>query len=185
MTFPLFDIFTDISTWLLVLATLPGTLYLLVLSIAGLFEDSGPVRNTGTNKNGGRTIEHIAIVVPAHNESGGIAKTVSNLCRIADRDGAASVIVIADNCDDDTARIARTMGARVLERDNVFSRGKGCALDWAFCHLDHHGYLGYVIVDADSVAQSNLLACIRKRFDAGADAVQVRYGVLNLSLIHI
>jgi cellulose synthase/poly-beta-1,6-N-acetylglucosamine synthase-like glycosyltransferase len=179
MTFTLFSHVFDIAAWLLVLATLPGTLYLLVLSIAGLYEPCTPHPVAGANEGDGDKRGHIAIIVPAHNESGGIAKTVANLCSIANHDGAASVVVIADNCDDDTAGIARSMGVRVLERDNALRRGKGYALDWAFCHLDHHGYLGYIIVDADTTAQSNLLSSVRKQFDAGADAVQARYTVLN------
>lgn len=174
-----FDTVFSLVTLLLALATLPGTLYLLVLSIAGLRAPLRPSVETEVEVCSGHNSEKIAIVVPAHNESAGIGKTLANLCDIATRDGSACVVVVADNCNDDTAAVARSTGARVLERHNEFLRGKGYALDWAFCRLEHEGFLAYVVIDADTIAQANLLGSIRARFAAGAQAVQTRYTVLN------
>ncbi len=179
MNFMTFDAVIAVVAALLVFATLPGTLYLLVLSLAGLRAPSRSADAAAVDPGVGSSSEKIAIVVPAHNESAGIAKTLANLCDIAGRDGAACVVVIADNCDDDTAKIARTMGARVLERKNSFRRGKGYALDWAFCRLKHEKFLAYLIIDADTIAEPNLLTAIRARFASGAQAVQTRYTVLN------
>jgi len=172
---------THALTWVaalpLILATLPGTLYLLLLSVAGLRAaplPRDPAPGAGVEKNAA-----IAIIVPAHNESSGIARTVQSLCEIARRDGAATVVVIADNCTDDTADNARTMGARVLERRDDARRGKGYALDFAFCTLAGEGFYGYVVIDADTIAEADLLSVIRSHFAAGAEAVQTRYTVLN------
>lgn len=173
----------EVLTWaaclLLALATLPGTLYLLVLTLAGLRGVAAPrCSTTGAGAaDGGEPA--IAILVPAHNESAGIARTVANLRRIACRDGAAAVVVIADNCSDDTAAIAAVHGARVLARSDDLRRGKGYALDFAFKTLAPEGYYAYVVVDADSVAEDNLLRAIRSHLAAGAQAVQTRYTVLN------
>lgn len=178
MNFPLSELLTG-AALLPLLATLPGTLYLLVLSIAGMRNIAppaglAPVPNAAAGKK-----PAMAIIVPAHNESSGIALTLENLCDIARRDGAASVVVIADNCTDDTADIARKLGARVLVREDEVRRGKGYALDFAFRTLAREQLQGYVVIDADTVADANLLDAIRQRFAAGALAVQTRYTVLN------
>jgi 1,2-diacylglycerol 3-beta-glucosyltransferase len=102
-----------------------------------------------------------------------------NLLAIAHQDGDAVVCVIADNCSDTTAEIAREHGARVLERHNPEQRGKGYALDFAFKSLAPEGFLGYLVIDADTLAETNLLSVIRTHFAAGAQGVQTRYTVLN------
>jgi cellulose synthase/poly-beta-1,6-N-acetylglucosamine synthase-like glycosyltransferase len=156
----------------LVALVLPGTLYLLLLSLAGLRTvrlPAGLVPATG----------RLAIIVPAHNESAGIARTVDNLLATAQQDGEAIVCVIADNCTDATAEIARAHGALVLERQNLEQRGKGYALDFAFNTLANEGFLGYLVIDADTLAETNLLSVIRAHFAAGAQVVQTRYTVLN------
>lgn len=145
-------------TLTLVLATLPGTLYLAVLTLAGLRR----------------------VVPPADQRPlAGIARTVDNLVAIARADGATAVCVVADNCSDDTAAIARAQGARVLERHNLEQRGKGYALDHAFGQLAGEGFVAYVVIDADTLAEANLLAVLRRHLCAGAMAVQTRYTVLN------
>jgi len=162
---------------LLALATLPGTLYLLLVSIAGL-RDHASSRRAAPDA-GANDRQPIAIVVPAHNEASGIARTLANLRDIAGGDGAAIVVVVADNCTDDTADIARSLGARVLERQDDLRRGKGYALDFAFRTLAREGMYAYVVIDADTVADANLLVVLRAHFAAGAPAIQTRYTVLN------
>ncbi|MFX5714032.1 glycosyltransferase, partial [Acinetobacter baumannii] len=53
----------------------------------------------------------IAVLVPAHNEAGGIAEVIAGIrAQLAQGD---RVLVVADNCSDDTAAIARAAGAEV------------------------------------------------------------------------
>ena len=164
---------TLIETLALLLAalTLPGTVYLAVISLAGAL----PTRRVVDRTTAGR----IALVVPAHNEATGIGATVSNLLALARHDGNTEVVVVADNCDDATADIAQGLGARVLVRNDAERRGKGYALDHAFRHLAAEDFLAYVVIDADTRAADNLLASLRRHFGAGARAVQCRYTVLN------
>ena len=161
------------------LATLPGTLYLLILSVAGSRKPSVSQRRVTGPAAAGLEREPMAIVVPAHNESDGIARTLKNLLAIARSDGATRVVVIADNCTDDTAAIAHSLGARVIERQDDIRRGKGYALDHAFRMLATEGFGAYVVIDADSVADANLIESLREHFARGAVAVQARYTVLN------
>lgn len=68
----------------------------------------------------------VAVLVPAHDEAAGIAATLAALFVVAP--AGTRVLVVADNCTDETASIARGAGAEVLERDDGANRGKGFAL---------------------------------------------------------
>jgi len=88
-----------------------------------------------------------ALVVPAHDEEHGIAETIAALSselRPVDR-----LLVVADNCSDATAALARSAGAEVIERHDPIRRGKGYALSFAFAHLSGDAPEVVVIVDAD------------------------------------
>lgn len=75
----------------------------------------------------------IAVVVPAHNEGPHIAATIGD-ARAALRE-SDRLIVVADNCTDDTAAIAERLGAEVIVRHDAERRGKGYALQFAIDHL--------------------------------------------------
>ena len=68
--------------------------------------------------------------------------------------------MIADNCEDDTASLARSAGAVVVERNDPSSRGKGQALDWFFkTHGEIYGrYHAVAIMDADTLAHPDFLS---------------------------
>ena len=120
------------------------------------------------------------VIVPAHNEHAVIERTVQSLRKIDWPKDRFRILVIADNCNDDTAALARNAGAEVLERSNLLQRGKGYALDFAFRASRSHGFAdAVVVIDADSEVSANLLEAIAARLEAGADAVQVHYGTLN------
>ncbi|MGB0564023.1 MAG: glycosyltransferase family 2 protein, partial [Spirulinaceae cyanobacterium] len=89
----------------------------------------------------------VAVLVPAHNEALGIRRTLEQLILQVER--AAQVVVIADNCSDETAAIARDLGVTVLERFNERDRGKGFALDYGLKHLAAQPPEIVVMVDAD------------------------------------
>jgi cellulose synthase/poly-beta-1,6-N-acetylglucosamine synthase-like glycosyltransferase len=90
----------------------------------------------------------IAVVVPAHDESSVIGPTVEHLRQqIGDGD---VLLVVADNCGDDTARIAQEAGATVIVRVDPERRGKGYALSFATAHLKAREFPdAVVIIDAD------------------------------------
>ena len=75
----------------------------------------------------------LAVIIPAHNESTGILPTISDIKpQLKDGD---RLLVIADNCSDDTAAVAATAGAEVVTRADMTRIGKGYALSWAIDHL--------------------------------------------------
>lgn len=118
-------------------------------------------------------------VVPAHDEALGIAATVKSLQQVAYPPSLFRVVVVADNCSDDTAAKAREAGAVVLERQNQQLRGKGYALAHAFERCLAEGADAVVVVDADTLVSKNLLSAYAARLSRGAVAVQAHYGVQN------
>jgi glycosyltransferase involved in cell wall biosynthesis len=89
----------------------------------------------------------VAILVPAHNEEGGIEQTLATLLpQLAAGD---RLLVVADNCSDATAARARAAGAEVVERVHATDRGKGFALAFGVDHLRADPPAAVLIVDAD------------------------------------
>ena len=89
----------------------------------------------------------VAVLVPAHNESAGLAESLRNIrgeMRHGDR-----LIVVADNCTDNTAEIARGEGAEVVERHDLAQRGKGYALDAGVQYLRQAPAKIVIVIDAD------------------------------------
>ena len=123
----------------------------------------------------------ILVLVPAHNEEADVAAAVQSLVSQDHPKDLYEVIVIADNCDDATAVVARTAGATVWERQDADRRGKGAALGWALGRLRHERPLNdaMVFVDADCRASPNLVSALSEALRQGADAAQSRYLVSN------
>jgi cellulose synthase/poly-beta-1,6-N-acetylglucosamine synthase-like glycosyltransferase len=88
-----------------------------------------------------------AILIPAHNEAAGIGATVTAL--LSELANGDRLIVIADNCTDATAAVARSAGATVVERCDVERRGKGFAIAFGLRLLDAAPPEVVVLMDAD------------------------------------
>jgi cellulose synthase/poly-beta-1,6-N-acetylglucosamine synthase-like glycosyltransferase len=88
------------------------------------------------------------------------------------------VVVVADNCSDDTAVQAKQAGAVVLERQDAEKRGKGYALLHAF-HALPPEVDAVVVIDADTLVSPNILRAFDARRALGAHAVQADYAVRN------
>lgn len=163
---------------------LPGTLLLALLSLAGLWQ-ARKVRQIQQQQTQPVQPSHarILLLVPAHNEQSSILTTIASLELEAARDQHCDIIVIADNCTDDTALLALSAGVEVLQRHNQEKRGKGYALDFAFSHVlqapEYADVAYFVVVDADSQVDAGFLRCLREHFAQGAMVVQARYTVLN------
>lgn len=155
------------------LATLPGTLELGALTLASL---SRPRSRRGDPLQCGR----LAVVVPAHNEALGITRCIRSLQNCEQPPNGARVVVIADNCSDDTAEVARSAGAEVLERHDEERRGKGYALEVAFEEvLRDEDVEAVLIVDADTLVAPNFLVEMAAAFAGGADGTQCPYDASN------
>lgn len=155
--------------------TLPGSLELLLLTAGGLL----PPRKTSA-QSGVVPKPRPVFVVPAHDEQHQIAQCVHSLLGCSRGLVEAPVVVIADNCSDNTASVAEQAGATVLIRTDPRLRGKGHALNFAFKTLMEKGFDLFIVVDADTSASPNLLEEFVRAIGAGAGAVQCRYKVRNV-----
>ena len=135
----------------------------------------------------------LVVLIPAHDEELTIGATLASLAAQDALPG--EVIVIADNCTDATARIAREAGATVWERTDPENRGKGYALGWAVERVLEvtpgpingeserifpgiGGWVQFAVLDADTQADPGFCREISRALKT-ADAVQGRYGVLS------
>jgi len=158
---------------LLSAAVLPGTFELAMLTLGGALL---PRKTAAGN---GAVPIRFCIVIPAHDEAEGIEACLRGIQGADEGIHAVTVVVIADNCGDDTAGRAEAAGARVLVRDDPGRRGKGYALDHAFSILLKEDHDVFVVVDADTRVETNFVTELAALFQAGADAVQTRYCVSN------
>jgi glycosyltransferase involved in cell wall biosynthesis len=105
-----------------------------------------------------------AVVIPAHNESSGILPTISDIKpQLSEVD---HLVVVADNCSDDTAAVAAGAGAEVLLRNDPERTGKGYALDWAVRHLSSHPPDFVVFIDADCRIEAEMIPRLKDASDA-------------------
>jgi cellulose synthase/poly-beta-1,6-N-acetylglucosamine synthase-like glycosyltransferase len=111
--------------------------------------------------NGHESHPRVAILMPAHNEAMGIATGVK--AALAELGADDRLIVIADNCTDETATIARELGAEVIERCDTSRRGKGFALDFGLRQLATDPPDVLLVVDADCVLSPGSLAELAQR----------------------
>lgn len=103
----------------------------------------------------------VAILVPAHNEEEGIGKTLA--CLRAQLNEGDRLLVVADNCTDNTAAVARGHGAEVCERTDPHRRGKGYALDCGVRFLKEDPRRVLIIVDADCIAEPGAIDLLARK----------------------
>ena len=100
----------------------------------------------------------IGVLVPAHNEASTIVDTLASIrSQLA---GGDRIVVIADNCTDETATIARASGAEAIVRTDGLRRGKGYALDFGIRHLAQDPPTVVIVIDADCQPSPGCLGTI-------------------------
>lgn len=118
-----------------------------------------------------KKLHKFAVVIAARNESAVIGELIASIKNQNYPTELIDVFVVADNCTDNTAQVARDSGAIVYERQNKTQVGKGYALDYIFniimkSHADA-GYEGFFVFDADNLLDENYVAEMNKVFDNG------------------
>lgn len=111
-----------------------------------------------------------AVIIPARNESQVIGHLIDSLKKQNYPSGLIDLFVIADNCTDQTAQVAREAGATVFERFDTVRVGKGYALDYAFQEIfarHDRGYEAFAVFDADNLVDPDFFREMNRRFDAG------------------
>lgn len=115
----------------------------------------------------------IAVLIPAHNEEPVIRPTIVSL--LSQLTGQDRLVVVADNCSDGTAAVARRAGAMVIERHDVGRRGKGYALRFGIDFLTDDPPDVLVIVDADTSAEADAIANLTRDTESTGRPVQAVY----------
>jgi len=122
------------------------------------------------------------IFVPAYNEATVIERSIEAMMAMDYPKDRYSVHVVADNCTDSTAALARSLGATVHERTDAERPGKGPALNWLFEQVDKSATFDAVaVIDADTVTDPGFLTAMSSAMALGADVTQGRYDVIETS----
>lgn len=144
-------------------------LYLAVLSSASLFYKPREDATLPTHR--------LVVLIPAHNEAQLIGRCLASLQRQTYPADLYRLVVVADNCTDETTTRAKQSGAEVLERNEAWLPGKGRALRWAIDQVlaRPNPPDAFVVVDADSVADAKMLTALAGELRAGHQVVQGAY----------
>lgn len=114
-----------------------------------------------------------AVVIPAHDEAGTIEHT---LAAVLDQiGGPGHVLVVADNCTDDTAAVASAAGVEVIVRQEPDRRGKGYALGFAVRHLTERMPQVVVFLDADCIPAAGAIEHLVSACERFQRPIQARY----------
>lgn len=142
-------------------------LYQFIISICSLINfKEKPVLEEKTNR--------FMAIIPAHNEENVVENLILSLKKQKYPKDAYDIYVIADNCDDKTAEIARKAGAIVYERFDPMKKTKGAALNWFLAQKikEDAPYDAFCIFDADNIVDENFLSKMNMKLCQGETVVQ-------------
>lgn len=113
-------------------------------------------------------------IIPAHNEEAVIGNLVESLKHQNYNKDLYDIYVIADNCTDNTARVAKEAGAIVYERFDETKKTKGYALDWFLKQKieENAPYDAFFVFDADNIVHQDFIKNMNKKLCQGEDVVQ-------------
>lgn len=169
-------------TAFLVLYTVLTLLLVPVFALLLLITAAALVCPASTRRAGGPaagTAPRFLFAIPAHDEEVTIRRTVESCRAVAYDPDRFSVYVVADNCSDATADIARRAGAEVMERTDPIRRSKGHALEYFFEHGPLKRFDAAIVVDADSTVDPGILTAFAEELIAGHDWLQCYDTVRN------
>ena len=197
--------FLESMQWVLFIFFTAAYAYQIFYLLVGLWgKQRGGVENA--------ELHRYAAIISARNESAVIGRLIRTLKEQDYPSELLDVIVVADNCTDNTAEVARSAGAIVYERFNKVQVGKGYALDYLFKHIfeeqGEDAYDAFFVFDADNIVDPQFVREMNKMYDTGeysaltsyrnsqnfcANWISAGYALwflresrfLNLSLIHI
>jgi cellulose synthase/poly-beta-1,6-N-acetylglucosamine synthase-like glycosyltransferase len=113
-------------------------------------------------------------IIPAHNEEAVVGNLVESLINQDYDKELYDIYVIADNCTDNTAKIAKEAGAIVYERFDEAHKTKGYALNWFLKQKieENADYDAFLIFDADNIVDKNFIKVMNKKLCQGEEVVQ-------------
>ena len=122
-------------------------------------------------------------IIPAHNEEAVVGNLIESLKNQTYNKDLYDIYVIADNCTDNTAKIARDAGAIVYERFDETKKTKGYALNWFLQQkiAENAPYDAFFVFDADNIVDKNFIKNMNKKLCQGEDVVQGYRDIKNPS----
>lgn len=133
------------------------------------------IKKQPQNTKGEKPLNHYAVVIAARNEASVIAALIESIQQQHYPQELLDIFVVADNCTDQTAAIARSQGAHVHERYNQKQQGKGYALEFLFDRIfaDYGSdqFAAYFVFDADNLLDPNYVAEMHRVFSNGYEIV--------------
>ncbi len=113
-------------------------------------------------------------IIPAHNEESVVAELIKSLKNQNYPKELLDIYVIADNCTDCTAQVAKEAGAIVYERFDPSKKTKGYALNWFLKQKieENADYDAFCIFDADNIVDKDFIKNMNKKLCQGEDVVQ-------------
>jgi cellulose synthase/poly-beta-1,6-N-acetylglucosamine synthase-like glycosyltransferase len=157
----------DVMLWVIALILLVPVAVLFLECSAALLSRRNATAETNLPR------PKVAVLIPAHNEAAGIAATISTILPQLTTDDR--LLVIADNCTDATAAIARNMGASAIERQDTERKGKGYALDFGLQSIAAEPPEVVIMVDADCICQPDAIEKLARVAVVSKRPVQATY----------
>ena len=142
-------------------------LYQILISLCSLVKiKDKPLK---VNKN-----HRFMAIIPAHNEETVVGNLIESLKNQNYDKDLYDIYVIADNCTDNTAKVAKEAGAIVYERFDETKKTKGYALDWFLKQKieENAPYDAFFIFDADNIVHPDFIKNMNKKLCQGEDVVQ-------------
>lgn len=111
-------------------------------------------------------LENYLILIPAHNEEIVIDKTLNQLNKIDYNHTLFKIIILLDNCIDNSVEIVKKYNFDFLEKNDKLIKGKSYALKWFIeNYKDIDNYKKIIIFDADSLIDINFIKKINSYDD--------------------
>lgn len=122
-----------------------------------------------------RSMSRFAVLIAARNEAAVIGPLIDSIKNQDYPSELLDIYVVADNCTDDTARIAASHGATVYQRRNQAQVGKGYALEFLLSKIaqehSYENYDGFFVFDADNLLDPRYVSEMNKVFSNGCPVV--------------
>ena len=156
----------NLAIFILVTAMYAYQMFYVIVALIGDYRDKKKSKVPFCGKQ-----HRFGVVISARNESSVIGQLVDTLKMQKYPKELLEVFVVADNCTDNTAEIAKEHGAIVYRRFNKEKVGKGYALDYAFhkiaAEYGESYFDGYFVFDADNLLDEHYVEEMNKVFDSG------------------
>ena len=124
------------------------------------------------------------IVIAARNEETVIGNLIDSINKQDYPKDLLTIFVVADNCTDNTAKIARKKGCICYERFDDVHKTKGYALEYLFDKIEEDykrdSFEGFFVFDADNLLKKDYISKMNDAFDSGEKIITSYRNIKNI-----